>query len=66
MFATATSVLFQVWVVVNVYDTFYSSVTDATVNVIASLVFSSASTLTVRMMDVMRQVKISQTVAFFP
>ena len=42
--------------VVNVYDTFYSSVTDATVNVIASLVFSSAATLTVRMMDVMRQV----------
>ena len=42
--------------VVNVYDTFYRSVTDATVNVMASLVFSSASTLTFRMMDVMRQV----------
>ena len=39
----------------NVYDSMYSSVSSATVKLIASLVFSPAEQLVVRMMDVGRQ-----------
>ena len=38
--------------VVNVYDSRYSSVSSTTVNIIASLLFTSASKLVIRMMDV--------------
>ncbi len=41
--------------VVCVYDSMYPSVTEATSRVIASLVFRSASKLTIRMMDVEAQ-----------
>ena len=41
--------------VVNVYNTMYSSVSSATLKLIASLVFSPANQLVVRMMDVGRQ-----------
>lgn len=40
---------------VKVYDSLYPSVSTSTVHVIASLVFSSASQLVVKMMDVGRQ-----------
>ena len=41
--------------VVDVYDSLHSSVSNATLRVIASLVYSSASKLVVRMMNVGRQ-----------
>ena len=41
--------------VVNVYDSMYSSASSGTVKLIASLVFSPAKQLVVRMMDVGRQ-----------
>ena len=37
------------------YDSLYSSVSDSTTHLIASMVSSSASNLVVRMMDVERQ-----------
>ena len=40
---------------VHVYDSLYPSVSIATINLIASLIFSTASQLVVRMMDVGRQ-----------
>ena len=40
---------------VNVYDSMYSSVPESTVRVIASLLFTSAPQLVIRMMDVGRQ-----------
>ena len=41
--------------VVNVYDSMYASLTSSTVRIIASLMYSSTSQLTIRMMDVGRQ-----------
>ena len=41
--------------VVNVYDNMYSSVPSTTVKVIATLLFTSATKLVIRMMDVGRQ-----------
>ena len=41
--------------VVNVYDSLYSSVSNKTIHLIASMVYSSSSTLEVRMMDVAKQ-----------
>ena len=41
--------------VVNVYDSMFSSVSSDTIRVIASLVFSSASKLVIRTMDVGKQ-----------
>ena len=40
--------------VVNVYDSMYSSVSNRTIKLIASLLFSPADQLIVRMMDVGR------------
>ena len=40
---------------VNVYDSMYSSVSFTTVSVIASLLFTSAPKLVIRMMDVGQQ-----------
>ena len=41
--------------VVNVYDSLYSSVSNKTIHLIARMVYSSSSTLEVRMMDVAKQ-----------
>ena len=41
--------------IINVYDSMYSSVSTDTMRVIASLMFSSAPKLVIRMMDVMKQ-----------
>ena len=41
--------------VVNVYDSLYSSVSNKTIHLIASMVYSSSSTLEVRMLDVAKQ-----------
>ena len=41
--------------VVNVYDSLYTSVSDKTIHLIASMVYSSSSKLEVRMMDVAKQ-----------
>ena len=41
--------------VVNVYDSLYSSVSNKTIHLIANMVYSSSSTLEVRMMDVAKQ-----------
>ena len=51
--------------VVNVYDSMYPSVSTATIRIIASLVFSSASKLVVRMMDVGSS-QMAQTVVSLP
>ena len=44
---------------VNVFDTFFDSVAEDTLRVIASIVFSSAPSLTVRMMKIGKQVNLS-------
>ena len=41
--------------VVNVYDSMYSSVSSTTINVIAGLLFTSATKLVIRIMDVGKQ-----------
>ena len=44
--------------VVNVYDSLYSSVSNKTIHLIASMVYSSSSTLEERMMDVAKQLRL--------